>query len=47
MKSDISPESIRIEDTIYSAKKLAAIHPGGPLFIKVAEFLTKFLPRLK
>ena len=28
-------ESIRVEDKIYSAKKLANMHPGGPLFIKV------------
>ena len=33
---EIDPESIRIEDSIYSAKKLADIHPGGHLFIRVS-----------
>ncbi|TRY80542.1 hypothetical protein TCAL_04796 [Tigriopus californicus] len=32
--SEIHPESIRVEDKVYSAKKLADLHPGGPLFIK-------------
>ena len=26
---------IRIEDKLYSTEKLANLHPGGPLFIKV------------
>nr|AIW65591.1 delta5-desaturase 2 [Tigriopus japonicus] len=30
----IGDESIRVEDKIYSAKTLANMHPGGPLFIK-------------
>ena len=31
----VPAESIRVEDKIYSARKLADMHPGGPLFIKV------------
>ena len=34
-KDHIEPTSIRVEDKVYSAEKLAAMHPGGPLFIKV------------
>ena len=33
--ADIPENHIRIEDKLYSTKKLAEIHPGGPLFIKV------------
>ena len=30
------PENhIRVEDKLYSTEKLANLHPGGPLFIKV------------
>ena len=32
------PENqIRVEDKLYSTEKLANLHPGGPLFIKVRE----------
>jgi hypothetical protein len=31
-------DSIRVEDSIYSAKKLADIHPGGHLFIRVSIY---------
>lgn len=34
MSEKISPTTIRIEDSLYSAEKLAVFHPGGPLFIK-------------
>eukprot|EP00095_Tigriopus_kingsejongensis_P003768 maker-scaffold1165_size57908-snap-gene-0.8 protein:Tk03768 transcript:maker-scaffold1165_size57908-snap-gene-0.8-mRNA-1 annotation:"delta5 fatty acid desaturase a" len=34
MASDLSPESIRVEDKIYSARLLAELHPGGPLFVQ-------------
>ena len=37
----IPPESIRIEDKVYSARALAKIHPGGPLFVK--SFAGKFV----
>eukprot|EP00094_Tigriopus_californicus_P012914 TCALIF_12487-PA protein Name:"Similar to des6 Linoleoyl-CoA desaturase (Synechocystis sp. (strain PCC 6803 / Kazusa))" AED:0.17 eAED:0.23 QI:211/0.5/0.66/1/0.5/0.66/3/0/199 len=30
----LGDESIRVEDKIYSAKALADLHPGGPLFVK-------------
>ena len=33
--STIPWNQIRIEDKLYSTEKLANIHPGGPLFIKV------------
>ena len=26
---------IRVEDKLYSTEKLAELHPGGPLFVKV------------
>ena len=28
-------DQIRVENTLYSTEKLANLHPGGPLFIKV------------
>ena len=28
-------DQIRIEDKLYSTEKLANLHPGGPLFVKV------------
>jgi hypothetical protein len=31
----VASGQIRIEDKLYSVQKLADIHPGGPLFIKV------------
>ena len=31
----IPENQIRIEDKLYSTEKLADLHPGGPLFIKV------------
>ena len=34
-KDHIQGTLIRVEDKVYSAEKLAAMHPGGPLFIKV------------
>nr|UZZ64684.1 front-end desaturase [Platychelipus littoralis] len=34
MDPSIDENSIRVENKIYSSKKLADLHPGGPLFIK-------------
>lgn len=31
----VGEDQIRVEDKIYSTKKLIDLHPGGPLFIKV------------
>ena len=31
----IPENQIRVEDKLYSTEKLADLHPGGPLFIKV------------
>ena len=31
----IAENQIRVEDKLYSTEKLADLHPGGPLFIKV------------
>ena len=31
----VPDNQIRIEDKLYSTEKLANLHPGGPLFIKV------------
>ncbi len=41
----VGPEFIRIENKIYSSEKIAKIHPGGPLFIKVVSdfFFTNLL----
>ena len=34
------PENqIRVEDKLYSTEKLADLHPGGPLFIKVGSLI--------
>ena len=32
---------IRVEDKLYSTQKLADLHPGGPLFVKVDHMCTK------
>jgi hypothetical protein len=37
---------IRIEDKLYSTEKLSEIHPGGPLFIKVVVFASKYFLRI-
>ena len=31
----VQDDQIRVEDKLYSTEKLAELHPGGPLFIKV------------
>ena len=37
------PENqIRVEDKLYSTEKLANLHPGGPLFIKVGSFVAPY-----
>ena len=35
----IPENQIRVEDKLYSTEKLADLHPGGPLFIKVLLWL--------
>ena len=35
MAPQVEEGTIRVVDKIYSADKLATLHPGGPLFIKV------------
>ena len=52
--ADVPDNQIRVENKLYSTQKLASLHPGGPLFIKVQTcskcsnlektlFQTKFL----
>ena len=33
----VQDDQIRVEDKLYSTEKLAELHPGGPLFIKVRD----------
>ena len=33
--ADVPDNQIRVENKLYSTEKLASLHPGGPLFIKV------------
>ena len=37
----VQDDQIRVEDKLYSTKKLAELHPGGPLFIKVRDETNK------
>ena len=35
-------DQIRVEDKLYSTEKLAELHPGGPIFIRVRSlFMNK------
>ncbi len=38
----VEPGRIRVEDKVYTADKLAEIHPGGPLFIQVSNWKPSF-----
>ena len=38
----VSDNQIRIEDKLYSTAKLAELHPGGPLFIKVKLYRREY-----
>ena len=33
--AEVPEDLIRVENKLYSTEKLAELHPGGPLFIKV------------
>ena len=37
----VQDDQIRVEDKLYSTEKLAELHPGGPLFIKVRDETNK------
>ena len=39
--ADVPDNQIRVENKLYSTQKLASLHPGGPLFIKV-QLMLKF-----
>ncbi len=41
MAPQVEEGTILVEDKIYSADKLAKLHPGGPLFIKVRKTKNK------
>ena len=43
--ADVPDNQIRVENKLYSTQKLASLHPGGPLFIKV-QLMLKFKGKL-